>query len=109
MPVVRIGHHPELTVETAMEVFQRHFAGKYVVYRLKGIDSALRDIGIKKGGWRGICVKLEQGNGKTSFVFNTFTPSLLLRVPFRGLPQYILGRKMQAEFRSFVEGAREFK
>jgi hypothetical protein len=33
MPVVNVGHHPELTLETAMEVFQKHFSGKYEVYK----------------------------------------------------------------------------
>ena len=33
MPVVTVGHHPELTEEAAKEVFAKHFAGKYEVYK----------------------------------------------------------------------------
>ncbi len=33
MAVVEIAHHPELTPESAMQVFERHFAGRYEVYQ----------------------------------------------------------------------------
>jgi hypothetical protein len=53
MAVVIVGHHPELTAEEAMKVFQRHFTGKYVVYHVKGLG---RDFAVKKSAWVGLAL-----------------------------------------------------
>ena len=117
MAVVTVGHHPELTAEEAMKVFQRHFTGKYVIYKTRLVG---RDFGIKKSAWVGVSVKLKQEKAKTSFVFTYFSPSALVRglqgAAFGligGLIQWlILGssfRAIENEVKSFIESAEEFK
>ena len=113
MAVVAVGHHPELTAEKAMEIFRKHFTGKYEVYmtRVVGVDFI-----VKKSACVGVSVRLKQEASKTSFVFNYFTPSALLRVLFAGFGG-LIGvlilrlslKKVENEVRSFIEGAAEFK
>ena len=110
MAVVTIGHHPELTAEEAMKVFQRHFTGKYVVYHVKGLG---RDFAVKKSAWVGVSVKLKQEERKTSFVFTYYLPSTVLRAFFSGLIQMLILRSsykaIENEVKSFIESAEEFK
>jgi hypothetical protein len=111
MAKVTVGHHPELTLEEAMKVFQRHFTGKYVVYMYKLLG--IKRIVVKKSAWLGVIVVLKQKKGKTSFVFNYFTPSGLLRGLFFGLILILILRPryeaMEDEVKSFLESAVEFK
>ncbi len=111
MAVVTVGHHPELTAEEAMKVFQRHFTGKYVVYKAKLLLRS--DFIVKKSAWVGVSVRLKQEKSKTSFVFISLVPSALLRGFFSGLIQMLILRKsyqaMENEVKSFIESAEEFK
>jgi hypothetical protein len=116
MAVVTISHHPELTPKGVMEIFRRHFEGKYDVYAIK---SAVRHFVIKKSGWRAVNVRLKQDKDSTSFVFTAFIPS-----GFREMGLILLGivpvliayailkpgwRAMEREIKSFIENAPEFK
>ena len=110
MAVVAVGHHPELTAEEAMKIFQKHFTGKYEVYMTKRPG---RDFVVKKSGWVGVAVKLKQEAAKTRFVFNYIMPSALITVLFWDLITVLILRSrlktMENEVRSFIEGAEEFK
>ena len=118
MAVVIVGHHPELTADEAMRVFQRHFTGKYVVYMYKALG--MKRIAVKKSAWVGVIVRLKQEKGKTSFVFTYFSPSALVR-GFMGAAFGLIGaliqwlilrssyRVIENEVKSFIESASEFK
>lgn len=64
MEKVVVGHHPELTAEDAMKIFQSHFSGKYEVYKIKMSGWAFV---VKKSAWRAVGVKLIQKRNKTTF------------------------------------------
>jgi len=80
MAKVMIGHHPELTAESAMKVFQRQFTDKYELYMTRRPRT---DFFIKQSAWRGVGVSLRRKRGQTYFEFKGTTPStalLILRV-----------------------------
>ncbi len=64
MAKVVVGHHPELTAEGAMKVFQSHLAGKYEIYKTKTPGVAFV---VKKSAWRAVGVKLIQKRNQTTF------------------------------------------
>jgi hypothetical protein len=119
MSIVTVGHHPELTAEAAREVFQRHFADKYKVYKRFAWD-----IVVEKSPWAGAGVKLKQETGKTKFDVVRCLPSVLrgcLLVFFGlmtlGLLYFLFvwlfvrprQKAMEEEVKSFIESAEEFK
>ena len=110
MAVVTVEHNPKLEVEEVMKVFQRHFTGKYVVYKAN-LYLWGRDFAVKKSAWVGVSVKLKQETGKTSFVFTGFMPSVLVRVLFGGLIALLILqpslKAMENEVKSFIESADE--
>ena len=80
MAKVIIGHHPELTAESAMKVFQRQFTDKYELYMTR---IPRTDFIVKQSAWRGVGVSLRRKRGQTYFEFMGTTPStalLILRV-----------------------------
>ena len=110
MAKVDVGHHPELTVDQAIQLFRNHFGTKYEVYPTKLLR---RDLVVKRSGWTAVGVKLEQQQNSTSFVFTAFIPSVLLQLFFGSLVAILILRStwknMEAEVQSFIEGASEFK
>ena len=116
MAEVTVGHYPEWTVKSAMEVFRRHFAGKYDVYEfpsswLMGQLGRRRDFIVKKSGWTAVGVRLKQEPNATSFVFTPYVPSVTCQfLWFLGglLPGYVLLRPgwqaLEDEVRSFLAG-----
>lgn len=113
MAKVVVGHHPELTPQEAMEVFRRHFAGRYEAYM---IQSKLipRDFAIKKSTWTAVLVRLEQKPDQTVFNFIGTPPSAVVRALLIGFlilfwPLIITCQKMESEIRLFIENAEEFK
>ena len=120
---VTVGHHPELTVEGAAEVFRSHLAGKYDVVFPPKLPSGSKlefDIAVNKSGWTGVGIKLRQGETTTSFVLTGFTPSgglqflaVMMSVSIVLLPIlfFVLMPRRNAlvqEIRSFIESAGEF-
>jgi len=113
MAKVIVGHHPELTKEDAMEVFRRHFAGKYEVHLIKS-KAIVRDFGIKKGYWTAVLVRLEQKPEQTVFNFIGTPPtamSRLLAMVFFifSWPAANACKRMEKEIKAFIENAEEFK
>ncbi|HEY32974.1 MAG TPA: hypothetical protein G4O10_07705 [Dehalococcoidia bacterium] len=116
---VTVAHHPELTWQDAMEIFQRHFSGKYKVRKIK--RTIARHFIICRSPLIGTRVKLEQSEGKTSFVFDGDAPNALLALLFwMGLGILIsviiyltvLKPKLKAmenEVKLYIENAPEFK
>ena len=127
MARVTIAHRPELTSEGAEELFESHFAGRYDVYRPNGIDkfwNGRPDFIVKGPRRAAVAVCLRQSTGATHFVFTWVMPPLflmgLLLVVFLGLillPLVLIvwimvrrgGKPLEAEIRSFIESAGEFK
>lgn len=108
--VITIGHHPELTVDHAIELFGRRFGESYKIVRTP--RQPLRDFQIEKNSWVGIGVRLKQEPDKTSFVIGGFTPSPWRRVVFAGafgLLSMLLYNSMTNQVRAFIEQAPEFK
>ena len=96
-----------------MEVFSSHFAGEYEVYKTKLM---MRDFVVKKSGWTGVGVKLQQEANATTFVFTPLTPS----VPLQMLAGFTLGlisylflrpgyKALEDEVRLFIENAADFR
>jgi hypothetical protein len=116
---VMVTYHPELTPADAMDIFRKHFSGKYKVRKIR--RTTARDFIICKSTLVGVRVKLEQKEGKTSFIFDGDAPNTLAAVFFWMLlfviPAIVIYlivfqpklRAMEAEVRSYIENAPEFK
>jgi len=120
MAVTKIAHKPGLTKEQAMEIFRKHFEGKYEVVLTSGLQRARRDFWVKKNGFIGVAVRLEQTEGETKFTYGGNFPSILAMVlVFASLAIligiiawllcYFLWNGLTGEVRSFIESAPEFK
>ena len=137
MAKVIVAHHPELTAEDAMKVFESHFAGKYEIYGVKNRISKYFYFVVKKSAWSGVMVQLIQRRNKTAFVIGGEAPSLAVKilflVPFLLFPivafvggagrvigfmlflclwWYALSRpskKIVNETKTFIENAEEFR
>lgn len=116
MAKVIVGHHPDLTPQDAMEVFERHFAGKYEVYMNKSLFLPNRDFVVRKSAWTAAVFSLKQTGDETAFTFIVTAPSVVRRVI--GVAFFLLiwalasrraYRKMEDEMKSFIENAEEFK
>ena len=116
MATVTVNHNSNLTAGQAMEVFRSHFAGRYEVSKTSLLA---RDFVVKKTGWTGVGVKLQQDSNTTSFVFTAMSPGTIARV----LPVLFLGigallllliirpawKAMEEEVRAFIENSPDFK
>ncbi len=111
MAVVTIKHHPELTAEAAMTVFQKGFAGKYEVYKWNRPGGA-KDFVVKKSNLIGVAVKLKHEKDKTGFTFVDFIPSMLMTLLIAGVLYSLFSRSsyqaMMNEVKTFIENAPEF-
>lgn len=110
MPKLTIGHHPELTPESVLEIFRNRFGQQYEVYRTKLLGA---DFVIKKSGWTGVSVKLIQKADRTMLRFGGFAPSFTVRLLFMGaipalICYFVTWKKLQNEVREFIETAPEF-
>lgn len=115
---VTVAHHPELTPQTAMEIFQKHFGNRYRVRKIH--RTIARDFIICKSSLTGIRVKLEQREGSTSFIFDGEAPNALLAILFwlcLGIAIAIIVyltvlkprlQEMEDEVRQYLEQAPEF-
>jgi hypothetical protein len=110
MATLSIGYRPELTKEQAQEVFARGFAGKYEVVQAQVMR---RDFLLKKSGWAGVGVRLQQDKDQTVFVFTGMMPNLLLQAIFGGLASYLFLRstwkELEQEVSEFIATAPEFQ
>ena len=116
MATVTVSHNPDLTADQAMEVFRSHFAGRYEVSKTSLLA---RDFVVKKTGWTGVGVKLQQDSSTTSFVFTAMSPGTMARVLpvlFLGIGALILlftlrssWKEMEAEITAFIESSADFK
>ena len=110
MSVVAIGHHPEMTTEKLIEVFQRGLGSKYTIYESHVL---MTDLMVKKSGWTGCAVKLQQHGDRSDFVtrqaygnpmYSMFMGSLMsmlfLRSGWQTLEQEVVG---------FIENEPAFK
>ena len=108
MAEILVSHRPELTVEQAIDLFSRQFAGDYEVYKYWGPG---RDFVVKKNGRTAVGVRLKQQENQTSFVFTPFTPSILFNLLFGGLLSYILLRpgwkRLEGEVGDFIQSSSE--
>ncbi len=117
MAVTKIAHKPDLTKEQAMEIFRRHFEGRYeVIPRVRprlAIAAAWRDFVIIKSAFSGVSVKLEQGNDETKFVYNGYAPNqlarMLLALGAGMIVSFLIWNSLTREVQSFIESAPEFK
>jgi len=110
MAEVTIGHHPELTVENAISIFEKHFAGKYEV--LPAPRSPFWDFVIRRNAWQGVRVRLDQKPNNTSFVLRgsaTTLWAIVLTSLTLGLLSLSIHKEITHEVRSFIETAQEFK
>lgn len=116
MAKVIIGHHPELTPQDAMKVFERHFAGKYEVYMNKSrFLLPGKHFVVKKSAWTAAAFSLKQTKDETVFTFIVTAPSVVRRligVAFLGiwaLASHRAYKKMEHEMKSFIDSAEEFR
>jgi len=71
MAVATITHKPDLTKEQVMDVFRRHFEGKYRVEPHSGV---LRDFIVIKNSLVGVGVTLQQEEHATKLIYTGNTP-----------------------------------
>jgi hypothetical protein len=112
MSRVVVRHNPNLTVEQALEVFQKGFEGKYRVYRTPRL--VVGDFIVHKNPVAAIFVTLQRKPHETAFklVFNypTAAMRLLLMVLFPisfGII-FTVGRALEKEVQEFVSNEPAF-
>jgi hypothetical protein len=106
MGVVKIAHHPEMTWEQAMEVFQKEFGGRYKVYSLK--RTPMRDFTVEKNGFVGVSMRLMQTKNETKFVYSGWAPSVMARMLFGPALGFLLWRGLTNEVKDLIARAPEF-
>lgn len=110
MATLSIGYKPELTKEQAQEIFAQGFSGKYEVVKAHVMR---RDFLLKKSGWAGVGVRLQQDKDQTVFVFTGMMPNVLLQAIFGGLASYLFLRstwkQLEQEVWEFIAAAPEFQ
>jgi hypothetical protein len=118
MASVTISHHPELTAEDVVAIFQKQFGDKYEI--IPTPRAPHYDLIVKRSAWTGICVLLKQGRSKTRLVFKgnppsawarmvvllSIFPSVLLAILFWHL---FVWKGITDEVRAFIETAEEFR
>ena len=84
MAKVTVAHHPELTAEDAMKVFESHFAGKYEIYGKYRLFKSGFYFVVKKSAWSGATVQLIQiqRRNQTAFIIIGEPPSLAVKILF---------------------------
>ena len=82
MAKVIVAHHPELTAEDAMKVFERHFSGKYEIYGAKNRISKYFYFVVKKSAWSGATVQLMQRRNQTAFIISGWPTSIAVNILF---------------------------
>jgi hypothetical protein len=107
MGVAKIAHHPDMTWEQAMEVFQKEFGDRYKVYSLK--RTPMRDFAVQKNGFVGVSMRLVQTKGETKFIYSGWTPSVMARMFIGPLFGYLLWRGLTNEVKAFIARAPEFQ
>lgn len=118
MAVITISHHPELTTEDIVAIFQKRFEDKYQIMPTPRHPRC--DLIVKRSAWTGIWVRLEQGRDKTKLVFYGNAPSawarLILLVSI--FPSILLSflfwhlfvwKGITDEVRDLIETAEEFR
>ena len=120
MAILIVAHKPELTLEETVEVFSRHFAGKYEVQPQLTPGSFI----LRKNRWAALNVSLVQREDSTSFRINRRIPllfyvlvGLLFWIGLIGLIGGVIGwiflrrnwKLMEDEVTSLVLGASEFR
>jgi len=110
MATVSIGHHPDLTADHAIDVFQQHFAGRYEVSKTSVVA---RDFIVTKSGTTGVGVRLKQGKNGAEFVFTGMIPGIWQRFVYSGLIGYLFlrpgWRALETEIASFIENEPSFR
>jgi hypothetical protein len=71
-----VGHHPELTPDSVMEVFKRHFGGKYEIYKTRMLGAHFV---VRKSGWKAVTIRLMQRRKRTILVYNASPGSAVIR------------------------------
>ena len=115
MAKIAIGHHPELTAEDVISIFERHFGDKYEIVPTPRQPTT--DLVVKRSAWTGVAVHLKQERNKTKLIFYGFAPSFWARVLvvssvflIGGLVWYLFVWKgITDEVRAFIETAEEFR
>jgi len=116
---VTIAHHPELTAEDLVAIFQKQFGGKYEI--IPTPRQPLFDLIVRRSAWTGIFVHLKQTRDKTKLVFWGNPPSAWARliVVFSVFASFLLfglvfwqllvWKEMTDEVRAFIETADQFR
>lgn len=112
MAKITIGHHPELTPQGLISIFEKHFAGKYEI--IPTPRQPTTDLIVKRSAWTGVAVHLKQQRNKTKVVFYGIAPSLWARVTgflLIGIIVWYLfiWKGITDEVRAFIETAEEFR
>lgn len=113
MAVVTIGHHPELTAEAAISVFQKGFAGEYEVYKWNRLGRGQSLRGREEQPHRG-CSQAEAGQGEDRLhlcLHHTLGADDIpgCRTVVRALFARSSYQAMVNEVKTFIENAPEFK
>jgi hypothetical protein len=104
MAIKSIGHRPELTIESAREIFERGMAGRYDIV---STEARRRHFIVRKDGWSGVGVKLQQRGDETRFVYTGMISHFWLNFFFGGMFSYFMLRKtwkaMESEVARYIE------
>ncbi len=78
MPSVTVAHNPSLTPETAMEIFRKHFKGRYEIHKSRAMIN--RQFAVRENGFVGVFVGLDQDGDSTGFSFHGDSQSVMANI-----------------------------
>lgn len=111
MATIPVRQHPDLTVDAAVEMFRKHFAGKYEVSKVKMLR---KDFMVKANDWTGVVLRIKREGGKAEgLVYSWTIPSAAtvnsLMATLRYFSLRRQGKRLEQEVESFIRSAPEFQ
>jgi len=99
---------PHINADSLMQELQNSWGGQgFTVYKTALIGA---DLVLKKSGWTGIALKVNQSPAQTEILFNAFAPSALVRILAMGIiPILIVNstswKPLLAQFKTYVQSS----
>ena len=99
---------PHINADSLVQELQNSWGGQgFEVYKTALIGA---DLVLKKSGWTGLALKVNQSQAQTEILFNAFSPSFFVRLLAMGLiPVLIINstswKPLIAQFKSYVQSS----
>ena len=99
---------PHITPDSLLQELQQQWGPRgYEVYKTALIGA---DLVLKKSGWTGIAMKINQGPAQTEIIYNAFSPSVFVRLLAMGLIPLLIvysnsWKPLLQDFRMYVQSS----